>query len=1381
MLGLLAPASLVAQNTTSAQLNGVGFFRVPSLPAMGSSVTLEGWVRPRSFGTWARLMDLGNGQANDNIILVPSNGTSGQPTLTIYVGGSHVFSLLAPNAIPLNTWTHLAGVINSDRSCRLYVNGILVASGITPSLPSNVVRTSNYIGKSDWPNDGPFDSSVADVRIWSVARTQAQIQTSMAVGSITGATTGLVAAYPFGATGAAALADVSGNNRTLTSSGTVQFNSGELSSPTVTSADNLITANLTGGSYTIASLPALNGALTFEAWVRPTTHENYACILDIGPSTSDSMALVASRESTGLPLLFVNRNGAASLWLEAPTALTLGKWTHIAGVLGTDRSARLYIDGQLVASGTSTSFGISTPSTSNFIGKNRFAGTSLFNGGMADVRIWNVARTQAEIQASMSVGSVSGATTGLVAAYPFGSTGASVLADVSGNSRGLTQTGTVGYRKLGLGAQVTTDITGTSSLNVSAGQLYLNGYNLLSGGTTIDPAATLYLLNKFSLAGTVTVASGATLRVAGHDSLGYDVDPPYVTSVTVNGGTVVMEGGPNQAASAGFILNGGRITGAVNWALYRGTAADTSPMVKTTASATPSIIDASTMQLGQAVTFDVADGAAATDLAVSTVTSGTGALVKAGAGLLLLTGNNTYSGDTTVSAGTLQVGDGGTSGSLGTGNVVNNGILAFNRSDTTTVANSISGTGSVTKTGAGTAALSGNNTYTGNTTVSAGTLALTGSGSIANSPTITLASAAAFDASGRSSTFALGAAQTMANSGGTALLRGNMNATAGTLSMACDGSNPAFTVSGGTLTLSANTVVRVSKSGSALALGTYKLVAKGTGGSVAGAVSLFVTVSGAGIVANADARLEVSDGELLLRVVPPATIALGNLAQTYDGNGRAASATTTPAGLAVTFTYNGSTNLPVNAGSYAVVATITAPTHFGSTNGTLVVGKAQAPISLGGLLQSYDGTARKVVAVTQPSGLTWFATYNGSANAPTNIGIYAVVATISDANYMGFTNAVLNVKAGNPGSRPAPTLQPPAYLNHHGFLADAAGLPLGSPNPRNYDLLFRIFTSPSGGASLWTERQVVVVDQGEYDVMLGEGMSHGVEPWPALDTVLATGSGTARYLEVTVRGIGVGGSDVVLRPRFLLPSQPYAFLARHARTAETVLGSNSIPVLRVSGSAVGIGVERADATLDIGGVLTATSLANDGNATVSGKYFATAFEGAGTIPLGGIVVWTGASPPQGWALCNGQTANGRRTPDLRSRFVLGHGQGSGLTARAVGQVGGQEAYVLNYNNFAPHRHVFDPPGLWIESGGGHSHSYATHSRMNTSDRPAAGSGGLAQGNESRTVAASRDVSHQDRNHQHQTTVSAESGTSGGGQPHNTMPPFYTLAYIMRVQ
>ena len=62
------------------------------------------------------------------------------------------------------------------------------------------------------------------------------------------------------------------------------------------------------------------------------------------------------------------------------------------------------------------------------------------------------------------------------------------------------------------------------------------------------------------------------------------------------------------------------------------------------------------------------------------VISGTGSLVQLGSGALTLTGNNTYSGGTTISAGTLQIGNGGTSGSI-TGNVTDNGTLAFDRSD----------------------------------------------------------------------------------------------------------------------------------------------------------------------------------------------------------------------------------------------------------------------------------------------------------------------------------------------------------------------------------------------------------------------------------------------------------------------------------------------------------------------------------------------------------------------------------------------------------------------------------------------------------------------------------------------------------------------------
>ena len=105
---------------------------------------------------------------------------------------------------------------------------------------------------------------------------------------------------------------------------------------------------------------------------------------------------------------------------------------------------------------------------------------------------------------------------------------------------------------------------------------------------------------------------------------------------------------------------------------------------------------------------------------------GGGSIVKAGSGTLVLTGDNTYSGGTTINTGTLQIGNGGTTGSVA-GNIVNNAALAFNRSDDVTYGGVISGTGSLTQAGPGQLTLTGNNTFTGGTTVNAGRLAVNGS------------------------------------------------------------------------------------------------------------------------------------------------------------------------------------------------------------------------------------------------------------------------------------------------------------------------------------------------------------------------------------------------------------------------------------------------------------------------------------------------------------------------------------------------------------------------------------------------------------------------------------------------------------------------------
>ena len=107
----------------------------------------------------------------------------------------------------------------------------------------------------------------------------------------------------------------------------------------------------------------------------------------------------------------------------------------------------------------------------------------------------------------------------------------------------------------------------------------------------------------------------------------------------------------------------------------------------------------------------------------SNVISGTGTVSKTGSGTLTLTGINTFTGGTTISTGTLKLSE---SGTLGTGTVVDNGILEFAHDSARTFSNVISGTGALSKTGSGTLTLTGASTYTGGTTISNGTLILSG-------------------------------------------------------------------------------------------------------------------------------------------------------------------------------------------------------------------------------------------------------------------------------------------------------------------------------------------------------------------------------------------------------------------------------------------------------------------------------------------------------------------------------------------------------------------------------------------------------------------------------------------------------------------------------
>jgi 2',3'-cyclic-nucleotide 2'-phosphodiesterase (5'-nucleotidase family) len=142
-----------------------------------------------------------------------------------------------------------------------------------------------------------------------------------------------------------------------------------------------------------------------------------------------------------------------------------------------------------------------------------------------------------------------------------------------------------------------------------------------------------------------------------------------------------------------------------------------------------------------------------------------------------------------------------------------------------------------------------------------------------------------------------------------------------------------------------------------------------------------------------------------------ALVTVGALSATYDGTAKAVSATTIPPGLSVGITYNGSSSIPVSAGTYPVQLTVTQAGFSGSASGVLIIEKAAATVTLGGLNVMFDGTPKGASVTTNPGYLAVIVTYNGSTTVPTEAGTYSVVATVNDPDFRGSAAGTLTIAA----------------------------------------------------------------------------------------------------------------------------------------------------------------------------------------------------------------------------------------------------------------------------------------------------------------------------------------------------------------------------------
>lgn len=260
-----------------------------------------------------------------------------------------------------------------------------------------------------------------------------------------------------------------------------------------------------------------------------------------------------------------------------------------------------------------------------------------------------------------------------------------------------------------------------------AGTLTLKGDNSYSGQTSIlqgtlafDIAGTSSLSGRMTGNGNLTKAGTGTLALSG-------ASEAFHGSTIVHGGT--LQFGATKALYGGSpsLWTANRITvqAGATLALNLGSQvqdfkAAHIDAIKLLGSATGGF------QSGSFLGLDTTHATAGFEYAGAIADPNHGAnalgLKKLGANTLILSGNNSYTGMTQVLDGTLQVGNGGSTGSLA-GNVLVNGAIVFNRADDSSLAGSISGTGSLTKQGNGVLTLNGAASYSGITHIAAGTLA----------------------------------------------------------------------------------------------------------------------------------------------------------------------------------------------------------------------------------------------------------------------------------------------------------------------------------------------------------------------------------------------------------------------------------------------------------------------------------------------------------------------------------------------------------------------------------------------------------------------------------------------------------------------------------
>ncbi len=403
-----------------------------------TEATVEGWVKWSSFGSYSRFFDFGKrGQSMAVYNLATANSLAFEISQSDY---ATMEQAVTPGFLIPGEWVHVAAV-SGPSGMKLFANGVLVATHAGTNSFAAVGNGRNYLGQANTHDyvgpdgfghgDALFRGQMSEIRLWKLARTEAQIQTNLFT-RLTGTESGLAALYNFAdpanpgrdATGHGYDGTLRGNAKTVPAR--LPTAAGLASSEGVLEMDGQ-----TGVLELSHQFTNISDTFTIELRARPTLPRTMG---DTGPYAGMSgqrYPLLPTQGTLGLGGnphagvgLSVGVNGVAVVEhadhyfpVVVETPWDAKDWVHVA-VVYRDKTPSLFVNGALAATGP-RSERIVHPGFANAQTRGGAdLGLNAYGGQVDEIRVWDIARSEAQIRQDLS-SRLTGQEPGLVGYWNF--------------------------------------------------------------------------------------------------------------------------------------------------------------------------------------------------------------------------------------------------------------------------------------------------------------------------------------------------------------------------------------------------------------------------------------------------------------------------------------------------------------------------------------------------------------------------------------------------------------------------------------------------------------------------------------------------------------------------------------------------------------------------------------------------------------------------------------------------------------------------------------------------------------------------------------------------------------------------------------------------